>query len=214
VNATVLRLVWRVRPPQDPHTHMTLMKRAFKLGRGLSVARQHAECLTPQLLQKLARALDLAPTGDLRGCIARPGGGGGGGGGGGDGISAEGHVLLDARATAAVWARQLAGVRATQRCNKLRIVTVGISGRRSLTGPLRDGRRFPSTRVYPVPGATRATTGFGIRPSFKGHFLSRRAKPVALRFATFASLYATRPPLCRPARGGKALTHHLEGSIG
>jgi hypothetical protein len=149
VNATVLRLVWRVRPPQDPHTHMTLMKRAFKLGRGLSVARQHAECLTPQLLQKLARALDLAPAVDLRGCTVRPGGGGGGGGGGG--ISAEGHVLLDARATAAVWARQLAGVRATQRCNKLRIVTVGISGGRSLTGPLRDGRRFPSTRGYPVP---------------------------------------------------------------
>jgi hypothetical protein len=203
VNATVLRLVWRVRPPQDPHTHMTLMKRAFKLGRGLSVARQHAECLTPQLLQKLARALDLAPAVDLRGCTVRPGGGGGGGG-----ISAEGHVLLDARATAAVWARQLAWVRATQRCNKLRIVT-------DFVWEIAHGavsRRPPNpldTRV-PRTGATRTTTGFGIRPSFKGHFLSLRAKLQTSRFATFASLYATRPPLCRLAQGGKALTHHLE----
>jgi hypothetical protein len=49
---------------------------------------------------------------------------------------------------------------------------IGISGGGSLTGPLRDARRFPSTRWYPVPGATRPTLGFGIGPSFKGHFLS------------------------------------------
>ena len=60
---------------------------------------------------------------------------------------------------------------------KLRIVTLGISGGRSLTGPLRDARRFPSTRWYPVPGATRTTLGFGICPSFKDHSLSRRAQP-------------------------------------
>jgi hypothetical protein len=48
---------------------------------------------------------------------------------------------------------------------KLRIVTSGISGGRSLTGPLRDARRFPSTRWYPVPRATRTTVGFGICPS-------------------------------------------------
>jgi hypothetical protein len=47
----------------------------------------------------------------------------------------------------------------------------------ALTGPLRDARRFPSTRWYPVPRATRTTLGFGIRPSFKDHSLSRRAKP-------------------------------------
>jgi hypothetical protein len=52
--------------------------------------------------------------------------------------------------------------------HKLRIVTVGISGGRSLTGPLRDARRFPSTRLYPVPGATRTPRG----PSFKDHILS------------------------------------------
>jgi hypothetical protein len=44
-------------------------------------------------------------------------------------------------------------------------------------GPLRDARRFPSTRWYPVPGATRTKLGFGICPSFKDHLLSRRAKP-------------------------------------
>jgi hypothetical protein len=36
---------------------------------------------------------------------------------------------------------------------ELRIVTFGISGGRSLTGPFRDARRFPSTRWYPVPEA-------------------------------------------------------------
>ena len=60
---------------------------------------------------------------------------------------------------------------------KERIVTVGISGGASLTRPLRDGRRFPSKGWYPVPRATRTTLGFGVRPSFKDHSLSRRAKP-------------------------------------
>jgi hypothetical protein len=50
----------------------------------------------------------------------------------------------------------------------------GFSGGRSLTRPLRDARRFPSTRWYRVPGATREPLGFGIGPSFKGRFLSRR----------------------------------------
>jgi hypothetical protein len=44
--------------------------------------------------------------------------------------------------------------------NKLRIVTLGISGGGSLTRPLRDTRRFPSARWYPVPRATRTTLGF------------------------------------------------------
>jgi hypothetical protein len=60
---------------------------------------------------------------------------------------------------------------------KLRIVPEGISGGRSLTGPLRDARRFPSPRWYLVPGATRTNVGFGICPLFKGHSLSRRAQP-------------------------------------
>jgi hypothetical protein len=60
---------------------------------------------------------------------------------------------------------------------KLRIVTLGISGGRSLTGPLRDARRFSSTPWYPVPGATRTPLGLGIGPSFKDHSMSRRAKP-------------------------------------
>jgi hypothetical protein len=59
----------------------------------------------------------------------------------------------------------------------LRIVTVGISGGRWLTRPLRDARQFHSTRWYPVPGATRTPLGFGICPSFKYHSLSRRAIP-------------------------------------
>jgi hypothetical protein len=58
---------------------------------------------------------------------------------------------------------------------KLRIVTLGISGGGSLTRLFRDARRFPSTRWYPVPRATRTTLGFEICPSFKDHSLSRRA---------------------------------------
>ena len=38
-------------------------------------------------------------------------------------------------------------------------------------GAITRPRRFPATRLYPVPGAT------GICLSFKRHFLSRRAKP-------------------------------------
>jgi hypothetical protein len=76
-----------------------------------------------------------------------------------------------------------------RRRKKSRIVPGGISGERSLTGPLSDARRFPSTRRYPVPSSTRTTLGFGSCPSFKDHSLSRRAKPwPELRFATFASL--------------------------
>jgi hypothetical protein len=48
-----------------------------------------------------------------------------------------------------------------QRMKELRIVPVGISGGRSLTRLLRDARRFPSTRWYPVPGATRTPLGLG-----------------------------------------------------
>jgi hypothetical protein len=66
--------------------------------------------------------------------------------------------------------------RSTYSDENLRIVTIEISGGRSLTGPFRDARRFPSTRSYPVPRATRTTLGFCIRPSFKDHSLSRRAK--------------------------------------
>jgi hypothetical protein len=44
---------------------------------------------------------------------------------------------------------------------KLRIVTLRFRVGRSLTGPLRDARRFPSTRWYPVPGTTRFRWGLG-----------------------------------------------------
>jgi hypothetical protein len=80
----------------------------------------------------------------------------------------------------AAWKRSVSGVAACnggppysdgKRCGKG--FRVGDRSR----APLRDARRFPSTRWYPVPGATRTTLGFGICPSFKGHFLSRRAKP-------------------------------------
>jgi hypothetical protein len=46
--------------------------------------------------------------------------------------------------------------------------------------------RFPSTRLHTIPGATRTPLGLGMCPWFKGHFLSRRARPLSSRFATFA----------------------------
>jgi hypothetical protein len=59
---------------------------------------------------------------------------------------------------------------------KLRIVTIGMSGGRSLTGAV--SRRPPISLVMMVLGVTRTPLGFGICPSFKGHSLSRRPKPV------------------------------------
>jgi len=90
---------------QDPEAHVSIMKRAFQLGRGVSVQRQNGEQLTPALLQRLAQALDLAPSVDLRGCIIRPDGGGEGT------VSVEGHILLDQRHSPPTWARQLTLVR-------------------------------------------------------------------------------------------------------
>jgi hypothetical protein len=64
------------------------------------------------------------------------------------------------------------------------IVTRGTSGGRSLTRPFRDARRFPSTSSYPY--CTRTPRNFGICPSFT---VFCRPVPLALRFATCASLY-------------------------
>jgi hypothetical protein len=44
---------------------------------------------------------------------------------------------------------------------RLRIVTAGVSGGRSLTGQFHDARRFPSTRWYPVPVAPVRRWGLG-----------------------------------------------------
>jgi hypothetical protein len=59
---------------------------------------------------------------------------------------------------------------------RLRIVTAGLSGGRSLTLPLRDASRFPSTRWYPVPRATptrRESLGF----VYRSRTISCRAVP-------------------------------------
>jgi hypothetical protein len=65
---------------------------------------------------------------------------------------------------------------------KLRIVTVGISGGRSLTGPLGDARRFPYTRWYLVPRATRTTLGLGFIHHSRAVFC--RAVPNPKRFSS------------------------------
>ena len=53
---------------------------------------------------------------------------------------------------------------------KLRIVTCGISGGRTLTRPLRDARRFHSTRSYPVPRSSRTPRKFRILSIVQGSF--------------------------------------------
>jgi hypothetical protein len=71
---------------------------------------------------------------------------------------------------------------------KLRIVTLGISGARSLTGPLRDDRRFPSTRRYPVPGGYVYDVGVWDLSMVQGTFSVAPCQTLKSRFATFSSL--------------------------
>ena len=54
---------------------------------------------------------------------------------------------------------------------------VRVSGGGSLTGPLRNTRDFPQHDGTSYRVATRTPLGSGVCPSFKGHSLSRRAKP-------------------------------------
>jgi hypothetical protein len=72
---------------------------------------------------------------------------------------------------------------------KLRIVTLGIPGGRWLTRPLRDARRFPSTRWYPYrrPNVRRWSLGFVHR----SRTILCRAVPnlIALRFRHFCCRY-------------------------
>ena len=76
-----------------------------------------------------------------------------------------------------------------------RIVTVGISGGRSLRGRAPDARHFPSTRWYPVPGATRTTLGFGICPSLEWPSVAP-CQTLTSRFALlFYCLIIAEPPL-------------------
>jgi hypothetical protein len=72
----------------------------------------------------------------------------------------------------------------------LRIVTLGISGGRSLTRPFRGVPRFPSTGWDPVPRTTRTPRKLGRCPSFKGPFLSPRAQ--LLRYDSQRFLSAAR----------------------
>jgi hypothetical protein len=67
----------------------------------------------------------------------------------------------------------------------------------------RDARRFPSTRWYPLPEATRTTLGFGIHPSFKVHISVAPCQTLIVTTRNFSSLYATRrEPLLNPLPSG------------
>jgi hypothetical protein len=71
---------------------------------------------------------------------------------------------------------------------KLRIVTLGVSGGRSLTRPFRDARRFPlETIVARTEGYTYAANVW-IHPSFKGHSLSPVPNPSRVTIRDFQRL--------------------------
>ena len=80
---------------------------------------------------------------------------------------------------------------------------------RSLTRPFRDTRRFPFTRVYPVPGAKRTPRKCGFCPSFKGHFLSPRANlsgPIRYLFIAAGRKKCTTAPGICPCRWSREST--------
>jgi hypothetical protein len=78
-----------------------------------------------------------------------------------------------------------------QRCKKLRIVTVGVSGRGSLTGPLRDSRRFPATRWYFVPGANAYAVGVWDLSIVQGPFSVAPRQTLRVTIRNFSiSLYS------------------------
>jgi hypothetical protein len=94
---------------------------------------------------------------------------------------------------------QLFAQEVLRRCKSLRIVTRGISGGRALTGPLRDARRFPSTRWYPVPGATRTTLWLSI---VQGAFSVAQCPNITIR--NFFTAVGARDHPALAARAGGA----------
>jgi hypothetical protein len=77
-------------------------------------------------------------------------------------------------------------------------------------GPFRDARRFPSTRWYPAPEATRTPRTFRSCPSFEDPFLSRRA--LVSRFANFFIAVCVCAPRPRSSRGEEARVE--SGAVG
>jgi hypothetical protein len=74
---------------------------------------------------------------------------------------------------------------------KLRIGLVGISDGEIAHAAVSLRPPIPLYTIVPRTHSTRTTRKFEICPSSKGHFLSRRGQTLPLRFATFASLYAS-----------------------
>jgi hypothetical protein len=66
---------------------------------------------------------------------------------------------------------------------KLRIVTIGISGGGSLTGPLRDARRFPSTRLCNHAGGYAYDVWIWDLSIIQGPFSVAPCQTLALQFA-------------------------------
>mmetsp|Transcript_25397 Transcript_25397/g.47951 ORF Transcript_25397/g.47951 Transcript_25397/m.47951 type:complete len:376 (+) Transcript_25397:1-1128(+) len=92
---------------EDSGTHLSLMRQALQAGRGVAVIfRGRAAGLSldeqAELVQKLAEALDSVPDAQVTGLTMRISDV--------DGISHEGHVMLDASLSAYDWAKQLEAV--------------------------------------------------------------------------------------------------------
>jgi hypothetical protein len=93
---------------------------------------------------------------------------------------------------------------------KLRIVTLRISGGRSLTGPIRDARRFPSTRWNPIPVGYACDVGVWGLSIVQGPFSVAPCQTLALRFATFPSPYHDGRSPAKPADPGQKQGWALE----
>jgi hypothetical protein len=73
--------------------------------------------------------------------------------------------------------------------------------------------RFRSTRWQLDPGATRTTSGFGIRPSFKDHSVSRRAKPLELPTNQREVCSRTPPSECLLSASATILPPHAQAPL-
>jgi hypothetical protein len=94
---------------------------------------------------------------------------------------------------------------------KLRIVTVGISGGRSLTRPFRDAHRFPLYTIVARSHVYTHAAKFWDLCIVQGPFSTAPCQTLALRFATVASLYA---PVVAPRAGVCNPAHHVpEGEV-
>jgi hypothetical protein len=97
---------------------------------------------------------------------------------------------------------------------KLRIGTLGISGGRSLTGPFRDARRFPSDMMVPRTGGYAYDVGVWDLSIVQGPFSVAPCQTLELRFATLCHRCIPRVDQRMVARRERPRTARAEHPLG